>query len=117
MARIPINPGEHLAEKLKEFRISAGELARTVQLLSRSSLCLEREVYMVEKLSEDDYKTLEDYILAVLRRFDDEQCTSSDASGEIMHPLTAWDNGDQQEFVPYMKMMMEKWQRGEDDDA
>lgn len=45
------------------------------------------------------------------------ECEFSDASGEIMHVLTAWDSGNKQEFVPYMKMMLDKWQKGEDEDA
>ncbi|MGC2081070.1 MAG: HigA family addiction module antitoxin [Xanthobacteraceae bacterium] len=32
MARTPIHPGEHLAEELKELRISAAELARQVDV-------------------------------------------------------------------------------------
>jgi hypothetical protein len=72
---------------------------------------------MVEKLSDDDYGTLEDYMQAVLRRFRDQECTFSDASADIMHPLTAWDQGNKQEFVPYMKMMLGKWHAGDEDDA
>jgi hypothetical protein len=72
---------------------------------------------MVEKLSDDEYSTLEDYIQAVLRRFRDKECGLSDACADIMHPLTAWDGGEKQEFVPHMKLMMDKWRRGEDDNA
>ena len=32
MARSPIHPGEHLAEELKEIRISAAELARQIDV-------------------------------------------------------------------------------------
>jgi addiction module HigA family antidote len=32
MARTPIHPGEHLAEELKELSISAGELARQIDV-------------------------------------------------------------------------------------
>ena len=32
MARTPIHPGEHLAEELKEIRISAAELARQIDV-------------------------------------------------------------------------------------
>ena len=32
MARTPIHPGEHLAEELKELRISAAELARQIDV-------------------------------------------------------------------------------------
>jgi addiction module HigA family antidote len=32
MARTPIHPGEHLAEKLKELGISAAELARQIEV-------------------------------------------------------------------------------------
>ncbi len=32
MARTPIHPGEHLAEELKELRISAAELARQLEV-------------------------------------------------------------------------------------
>ncbi len=72
---------------------------------------------MVEKLSVDDYSTLDYYTQAVLRRLRDEECTLSDACADMMHPLTAWDHGDKQEFVPYMKTMMAEWQRGGDDNA
>ena len=32
MARTPIHPGEHLAEELREIRISAAELARQIDV-------------------------------------------------------------------------------------
>ena len=32
MARIPIHPGEHLAEELKELRMSAAELSRQLKV-------------------------------------------------------------------------------------
>jgi len=32
MARTPIHPGEHLAEELKELKISAAELARQIEV-------------------------------------------------------------------------------------
>jgi addiction module HigA family antidote len=32
MARTPIHPGEHLADELKELRISAAELARQIEV-------------------------------------------------------------------------------------
>ncbi len=32
MARTPIHPGEHLAEELKELRVSAAELARQIDV-------------------------------------------------------------------------------------
>jgi hypothetical protein len=64
-------------------------------------------------MSGDDYDTLQAYIQTVLRRYRDKECDFSEASLDIMHPLTAWDKGNEQEFVPYMKMMMSKWSAGD----
>lgn len=35
MARMPIHPGEHLAEELKELGVSAAELARQIAIPAR----------------------------------------------------------------------------------
>jgi hypothetical protein len=69
------------------------------------------------KLSDDDYGTLEHYIHMVLRRFRDNKCELPEAYADIMHPLTAWDKGNKQEFVPYMKMKMGQWRGAEDSDT
>jgi plasmid maintenance system antidote protein VapI len=37
MARAPIHPGEHLAEELKDLKISAAELARQIDVAVKSS--------------------------------------------------------------------------------
>jgi len=37
MARTPIHPGDHLAEELKELKISAAELARQIDVAVKSS--------------------------------------------------------------------------------
>jgi hypothetical protein len=64
---------------------------------------------MANQLSEIDYEILERYVRATLERVEMGTSTCSKGVEDLMHPLTARDNGSEQEFIPYMKMMLEKW--------
>lgn len=66
------------------------------------------------QMSDADYATLEKFIETVLRRVVEGKTTALAAEQDIMHPLTAWDRGNAQEFVPWMKTAMRGWS---DDDA
>lgn len=61
------------------------------------------------RLSKSDYHVLDQFIRAALIRVEAGHLTAADALADIMHPLTAWDNGDQQEFIPFMQLMLSKW--------
>jgi len=64
---------------------------------------------MSEQLSKDDYQTLDSFIRTVLERVEAGDSDPDDAHDDIMHALAAWDHGDTQEFVPWMKTMLEQW--------
>jgi hypothetical protein len=57
-------------------------------------------------MSDADYDTLEKFIQTVLRRVAEGKATILDAEQDVMHPLTAWDHGNAQEFAPWMKATM-----------
>ena len=66
---------------------------------------------MSERLSKGDYDVLDRYMRAVLKRHGEGKSDLVEAHEDIMHPLTAWDKRNAQEFIPYMKLMLEKWGR------
>jgi len=66
------------------------------------------------RMSDADYETLEKFIQTVLRRVVEQKATVLEAEQDIMHPLTAWDQGNDQEFIPWMKTAMNGWSQ---DDA
>jgi len=65
-------------------------------------------------MSVSDYETLEKFIQTVLRRLAEGKTDALQANEDIMHPLTAWDRGNAQEFIPWIKLRMDDW---EEDDA
>jgi hypothetical protein len=67
------------------------------------------EGFIVKRLSRADYQVLEKFVHSVLTRCQDGTLTITDAQEEIMHPLTAWDEGNEQELIPYMKTKLTEW--------
>ena len=65
------------------------------------------------RLSDDDYYSLNQFVEAVLTRVRDGVCSVGEGRSDLMHPLSAWSNGDAQEVSPRMNMIMEKWKRSE----
>ncbi|PZQ12330.1 MAG: hypothetical protein DI565_15980 [Ancylobacter novellus] len=63
------------------------------------------------QLSDSDYYTLDHFILAVLTRVRDGHCSAGEGRSSIMHALSAWDQGNAQEFAPWMELQMEEWGR------
>jgi len=66
------------------------------------------------KMSNTDYDTLEKFIQTVVKRLVEGKTTPLSAEADIMHPLTAWDQGNALEFIPWIKLTMKEWA---DDDA
>jgi hypothetical protein len=60
-------------------------------------------------LSDDDYYTLDAFVRAVLTRVNNGRCSVSEGCSDIMHPLTAWDKGNWQEFGPWMELKIDSW--------
>lgn len=60
-------------------------------------------------MAKSDYNILDAYVRAVLKRHAAGDSNLAEAHGDLMHPLTAWDIGNAQEFIPYMKMQLEAW--------
>jgi hypothetical protein len=56
-----------------------------------------------------DYDVLDKFIRTILQRYGDGHETLSQAHEGIMHPLTAWDEGNTQEFVPFMEINLKHW--------
>lgn len=56
-----------------------------------------------------DYETLELFVQTVLKRLAEEKTDLISANEDLMYPLTAWDKGVAQEFVPWMKLRMAEW--------
>ncbi len=63
----------------------------------------------MSRLSNSDYKILDAFMRAVLTRVESGKSGVPDALADIMHPLTAWDNGNEQEFSPWMKLKLVEW--------
>jgi len=61
-------------------------------------------------LSDPDYYTFERFVGTVLSRVRDGKCSASDGRADIMHPFTALDRGNETEFVPWMQMMLDRWE-------
>jgi hypothetical protein len=71
---------------------------------------------MPEELSEGDYETLDNFIRAALERAEAGDIDADDAHTDIMHVLTAWDHGNTEEFVSWMKAKLEEWEEESDSD-
>lgn len=56
-----------------------------------------------------DYDALDKFVRTILERHRDGHETLSQAHEGIMHPLTAWDKDNEQEFVPFMEMKLKQW--------
>jgi hypothetical protein len=67
----------------------------------------------MSQISDDDYYTLDHFVMAVLMRVQTGACSVSEGRSELMHPLTAWDNGNWQEFGPWMKLRLDGWKSGD----
>jgi hypothetical protein len=63
------------------------------------------------QISDDDYYHLNQFVEAVLTRVRDGVCSVGEGRSDLMHPLSAWLNGDAQEVSPRMITTMEKWKR------
>ncbi len=61
-------------------------------------------------LSDDDYYTLDHFIIAALTRVRDGLCSVSEGRANIMRILAAWDKGTIDEIGPWMKRMMAEWE-------
>jgi hypothetical protein len=61
------------------------------------------------KISSDDYRVLDHYVRAVLKRNREGISKDTEAIEDIMHPLTGWLKGNQSEFIPYMKLKLSEW--------
>ena len=65
---------------------------------------------MPYNFSDRDYKVLESYVEAVLRRHRDGTTNAKQAREAMMRPLTAFiDEKGPQEFIPYMEMHLADW--------
>lgn len=65
------------------------------------------------QLSDDDYYTLEHFVRAVAERVRDGVCSAGEATTDLMHALSAWDNGNWQEFGPWMQLRLDSWRGGD----
>lgn len=65
------------------------------------------------QLSDEDYYTMDAFVRMVLTRVQNGSCSVSEGLSDIMHPLTAWDKGNRQEFRPWMKLKMDGWRADE----
>lgn len=63
------------------------------------------------QMPKSDYKILDEFIRTVLARVESGESSASDAFADIMHPLTAWDIGNEQEFIPWMRSALQEWER------
>jgi hypothetical protein len=65
------------------------------------------------KLTDDDYNTLESFLAKAIQRAASGQVSVAEAVGDIMHPLTAWDDAGQltalTETIPWMRLMLKEW--------
>jgi len=61
------------------------------------------------QLSAEDYETVESFVIGILTRLDSGEEDLDSAKADILHVLTAWDNGNQEEILPYMKMLLDSW--------
>jgi hypothetical protein len=68
-----------------------------------------RSAAQTGRLSEQSYDVLDRYTKAALHRLARGETDVDGAHGNLMHPLTAWDRGNKQEFVPYMKLQLREW--------
>jgi hypothetical protein len=59
----------------------------------------------------DDYYALYGLIQDTLLRVRDGVCSVDEGQSDLMHPLSAWRNGDSQEVAPRIKMITEKWEK------
>lgn len=64
---------------------------------------------MPDQWSRSEYNLLEKYVKTVLKRHADGLSDEITARNDIMHPLTAWDRGEKQEFAPYIEMKLRQW--------
>jgi len=53
-----------------------------------------------------DYKSLDQFVRSVIEKVADGTLPTADGIADIMHPLTAWDNGNEQEFIPWIKQWL-----------
>jgi hypothetical protein len=60
-------------------------------------------------ITDHEYRTLDRFVKTVLQRVADGKCAVSSAHLDLMHPLTAWDNGNETEFEPWMKLKLHEW--------
>ncbi len=65
---------------------------------------------MGAKLSDYEYGIIDRYMAEVLRRFRDDHKDLTEAHEDIMHPLTAFIEGNAQEFIPYMELCLDEWE-------
>jgi len=61
------------------------------------------------QLSNADYNMLESFIQTALNRLIEGKATALSTHEDIMYPLTAWDRGNAQEFIPWIKITMNEW--------
>jgi len=62
-------------------------------------------------MSEENYNILDSFVKTVIKRLSAGECNGTDAVADLMHPLTAWDKDNQSEFVPWMQLYLEKWNK------
>jgi hypothetical protein len=67
------------------------------------------EVGPMPKMSPEDYEIVEKFVIGILTRLDSGEEDLDAAKADILHVLTAWDNGSEQEIIPYMKMLLDSW--------
>lgn len=63
------------------------------------------------EMPQNDYNVLDEYVRTVLYRCSAGICDPATGHADLMYPLTAWDKGNKQEFIPYMATMLAKWKK------
>ena len=59
------------------------------------------------EMSDDDYAALERFIKTIIHNVANRTMAEVDGVAAIMHPLTAWDRGNQQEFIPWVRSWLQ----------
>lgn len=67
------------------------------------------EVGALAKMSPEDYEIVEKFVVGILTRLESGEDDLDASKADILHVLTAWDNGNEQEIIPYMKMLLDSW--------
>jgi hypothetical protein len=65
------------------------------------------------QLSDNDYYALDHFVMAVLTRVRDGLCSVGEGRADLMHALSAWDQGNPTEFAPWIELRTSEWKSGD----